>query len=37
VTPAVAAGVSDHVWELSELVSLLDADLAAGVASQPSN
>lgn len=25
ITPAMAAGVSDHVWELSELIGLLDA------------
>ena len=24
VTPAMAAGVTDHVWELHEVVSLLD-------------
>jgi hypothetical protein len=24
VTPAMEAGLSDHVWELSELVELLD-------------
>jgi hypothetical protein len=24
VTPAMAAGVSDHAWELSELVDLID-------------
>ncbi len=24
VTPAMEAGVSDHVWELDELVELLD-------------
>jgi hypothetical protein len=23
VTPAMASGVTDHVWELSELVSVL--------------
>lgn len=25
VTPAMAAGVSDHVWSLEEIVGLLDA------------
>jgi hypothetical protein len=25
VTPAMAAGVSHHVWELSEVISLLDS------------
>jgi hypothetical protein len=24
VTPAMEAGISDHVWELDEIVSLLD-------------
>ncbi len=24
VTPAMAAGVSDHIWELREIVALLD-------------
>jgi len=24
VTPAMAAGVSDHVWEIGEIVDLLD-------------
>ena len=23
ITPAMAAGISDHVWELSELIALL--------------
>lgn len=23
ITPAMAAGISDHVWEIAELVSLL--------------
>lgn len=26
ITPAMAAGISDHVWELRELVALLDAE-----------
>ena len=26
VTPAMAAGISDHVWEIEEIVSLLDAN-----------
>jgi len=26
ITPAMAAGVSDHVWEISELVGLLGAE-----------
>jgi IS1 family transposase len=26
VTPAIAAGLTDHVWELSELISLLEID-----------
>lgn|GEM_PF-4424895 len=25
VTPAVAAGVSDHVWSVAETIGLLDA------------
>jgi hypothetical protein len=25
VTPAMAAGISDHVWEIEEIVSLLDS------------
>jgi len=25
VTPAMAAGVTDHVWEIEEIVGLLDA------------
>jgi IS1 family transposase len=29
VTPAMAAGVSDHVWEISDIVALLDSDKAA--------
>jgi IS1 family transposase len=28
ITPAMAAGLTDHVWELSELVNLLEADEA---------
>jgi hypothetical protein len=26
VTPAMAAGISDHVWEIEEIVALLDAE-----------
>ena len=26
VTPAMEAGVSDHVWSLGEIIALLDAD-----------
>jgi hypothetical protein len=26
VTPAMEAGVSDHVWSIAEIVGLLDAD-----------
>jgi hypothetical protein len=26
VTPAMAAGLTDHVWELSELIALLEID-----------
>lgn len=26
ITPAMAAGLSDHVWELSEIVNLLERD-----------
>ena len=26
ITPAMAAGVSDHIWELEEIVALLDAE-----------
>lgn len=29
ITPAMAAGLSDHVWELSELVELLNAEKEA--------
>ena len=25
ITPAMAAGISDHVWSLEEIVGLLDA------------
>ena len=25
ITPAMAAGLTDHVWELSELIALLEA------------
>ena len=32
VTPAMEAGVSDHVWEISEIVGLLD-----WAAAQPSD
>ncbi len=32
VTPAMEAGVSDHVWSLAEVVSLADAVPAAGAA-----
>lgn len=31
VTPAMQAGVSDHVWEFAEIVALLDAPLAEKV------
>ena len=27
MTPAMAAGVSDHVWSIEEMVSLLDANV----------
>lgn len=26
ITPAMAAGLTDHVWELSEIVALLEAE-----------
>jgi len=26
ITPAMAAGVADHVWDLEEVVALLDAE-----------
>ena len=26
VTPAMAAGLTDHVWELAELIALLEID-----------
>jgi IS1 family transposase len=32
ITPAMAAGLTDHVWELSELVALLEAEEVALVA-----
>lgn len=25
VTPAMAAGISDHVWDISEIAALLDS------------
>jgi hypothetical protein len=28
VTPAMAAGVTDHVWEIADLVALIDSELA---------
>ena len=28
ITPAMAAGVSDHVWEVEEIIALLDAPKA---------
>ncbi len=31
VTPAMAAGVTDHVWELEEIVALLEVQEAAGL------
>jgi IS1 family transposase len=31
VTPAMAAGITDHVWELGEIVTLLEAREAASV------
>lgn len=32
ITPAMAAGVSDHVWELEEIVALLDVETFARAA-----
>ena len=32
ITPAMAAGVSDHVWEIEEIVALLNAPATAGKA-----
>jgi len=32
VTPAMQAGLSDHVWEIEELVGLLEADEAKMIA-----
>jgi len=32
VTPAMAAGISDHVWEIEEIVALLDAPSAVAQA-----
>ena len=29
VTPAMAAGLTDHVWEIEEIVSLLDANVVS--------
>jgi hypothetical protein len=29
VTPAMAAGISDHVWEIEEIVALLDVKQSA--------
>jgi hypothetical protein len=34
ITPAMAAGVSDHAWELEEIVGLLDAPTVAGAGEQ---
>jgi hypothetical protein len=31
VTPAMEAGIADHVWTLEELVGLLEGDLALAV------
>jgi hypothetical protein len=31
VTPAMAAGVTDHVWELEEIVGLLEVQEAASL------
>jgi hypothetical protein len=31
VTPAMQAGLTDHVWELEELVGLLEADEAKAI------
>lgn len=31
VTPAMAAGVTDHAWELEEIVELLEKHEAVGV------
>jgi hypothetical protein len=32
VTPAMEAGISDHVWSIEELVALLDSEAAEKVA-----
>jgi hypothetical protein len=32
VTPAMEAGISDHVWTIEEVVSLLDRTVAEAVA-----
>jgi len=29
VTPAMAAGIADHVWEIGEIVDLLESKLSA--------
>jgi hypothetical protein len=33
VTPAVAAGLTDHVWELSELIALMPTPVAKALGS----
>ena len=30
ITPAMAAGVSDHLWEIEEIIALLDAEKTVG-------
>jgi hypothetical protein len=32
VTPAMEAGITDHVWSIQEIVSLIDAGLERGAA-----
>jgi len=29
ITPSMASGISDHVWEISELVALMDVSARA--------
>src|SRR5438034_1674180 len=35
ITPAMAAGISDHVWEIDELVSLLNPKLESRSEARP--
>jgi len=30
VTPAIEAGITDHIWTIEEIISLLDAEQSLG-------